>query len=396
MTMRAVLATHGTIGSLEPLLGLARGLERRGHAAVIAAPPHLGQRARDLGLAFVPIGPQLEPEELARMFGGARAAADSAGQARHVTEATVQHLEQSYEELVRACAGADLLVAFPAQLAAGMVHERTAITFASIHFSPFGSVGARQMGDAIAPVVNARRAELGFPPLSDPLGGDGFSSRLSLFPVSPLVFRRPRKWPPHFRLTGYLFVDEASEPDRGLAEFVAGGDPPVVVTFGSMIHREPEQMTALLVAAIERVGCRAVIQQGWSGLGAQATPSMVFVTGFASHAWLFPRAGCVVHAGGAGTTAAALRAGAPQVVIPHWLDQPMWAQLVLGLGCASAVIPETRLAADDLARAIDAALRGDRHRDKARRLAAQLAAEDGVGVACDLLERLARSEDVTA
>ena len=392
--MRAVLATHGTVGSLEPLLALACELERRGHTAVIAAPPHIGRRARDIGLAFVPLGPELGRDQLESVFGGARAHADAAEQALHVAKASLQHLEESYEELTRACASADVLVSFPAQLASSMVQERTGIPFASIHYSPFGSVGAKQMGDVVAPVVNARRAALGFAPLADPLGQDGFSSRLALFPVSRAVFRRPKKWPPHYRLTGFMFLDKAEEPDHKLAEFVGGGDRPIVITFGSMIHGDPDQMTAQLIGAIERVGCRAVIQQGWSRLGATAGSSAIMVTGFVPHSWLFPRSACVVHAGGAGTTAAVLRAGVPQVVVPHWLDQPMWARLMKDLGCASAVIPEKDLAGDALAPAIDTALKVPRHRDAAAQLATKIAAEDGVGVACELLEHLARSEQL--
>jgi UDP:flavonoid glycosyltransferase YjiC (YdhE family) len=232
---------------------------------------------------------------------------------------------------------------------------------------------------------------MGLPPVADPLGADATSNRLALYALSAHVFRRPRRWPAHHHLTGFLFLDEDTRIDPALERFVAAGEPPVVITFGSMVHADADQTTALLVDAVLRSGRRAVLQRGWSGLGRGALPDVIHSTDFVPHGWLFPRASCVVHAGGAGTTAATLRAGIPTVVVPHWLDQPIWAELARELGCAGAVLPVRALEAEALARAISDTLGSQRCADKARELSAKIAAEDGTAVACTLLEELVRS-----
>jgi sterol 3beta-glucosyltransferase len=189
--------------------------------------------------------------------------------------------------------------------------------------------------DLGATMVNPYRTKLGLPPLKDPLGADGNSEELAVYAVSEHLFQRPKQWPNHFRTVGFFFLDEeAWEPEESLKSFVVTQEKPIAITFGSMMHPDPAAMTSMILNAVATVGCRAVIQTGWTGLGASAESSSVLVTGFCPHSWLFPQSSLVVHHGGAGTTAAALRAGVPTVVIPHMLDQPVWGELSRASGCS--------------------------------------------------------------
>jgi sterol 3beta-glucosyltransferase len=115
------------------------------------------------------------------------------------------------------------------------------------------------------------------------------------------------------------------------------------------------------------------------------SPNIFLTTGFIAHGWLFRQAACVVHHGAAGTTAAALRAGVPSVIVPHALDQPLWAELMRGCGAAQAVIPFKQLNAERLAAAIDDVLsfKGD---GRLSRLTEQVRLENGVDRAITLME----------
>jgi UDP:flavonoid glycosyltransferase YjiC (YdhE family) len=141
--------------------------------------------------------------------------------------------------------------------------------------------------------------------------------------------------------------------------------------------------------AIRRAGCRAIIQHGWSGLAkGRALPENVMSIGFVQHTWLFPHAACVVGAGGSGTPATTLRSGVPAIFVPHVNDQPMWAELVRGLGCATHVIPYSDLTAERLAEAIKATLVDSELHKRAADFALKIRAEQGVSRARVLVEQL--------
>ncbi len=240
-----------------------------------------------------------------------------------------------------------------------------------------------------APAFNALRAGFGLPPVAEPLGVDGISPLLALTPVSPSLFPRPSAWPAHHHLTGFWFLDEPSAPDPALQDFIDAGDAPVVLGFGSLAHRDPQAITRVLVRAVELAGVRAVIQAGWSGLAGENPPPEVMFTSFVPHDWLFPRASCIVHGGGAGTTAAALRAGIPAVVVPHWLDQFLWGALTQERQLASASIPVKELTAERLADAIRTARESSRLRDSCAAMSRAIRAEEGVAQAAGLIESVA-------
>jgi UDP:flavonoid glycosyltransferase YjiC (YdhE family) len=201
-----------------------------------------------------------------------------------------------------------------------------------------------------------------------------------------LFFRRPSRWPANCHLTGFFFLEESWTPDPELAQFMDSGDPPAVITFGSMPHLSPREVADIVIGAIRRVGRRAVVQRGWTGLRFETVTEAVRLAGFVPHQWLFPRAACVVHAGGAGTTAATVLAGAPSVVVPHMLDQFLWAALLYEQGCAADTIPYTELSASRLAAAIERALAPEA-RVRISKLSSEIRRENGTSAAADLIER---------
>ncbi len=176
-----------------------------------------------------------------------------------------------------------------------------------------------------------------------------------LYGFSPSVLPRPEDWDARVHVTGYWFTDEPDGwiPPREVVRFLEAGPPPVYIGFGSMSQKEPEATTRLGLDAIAATGRRAIVHAGWAGLAAAATPDDVLVGGSFPHVWLLPRVGAIVHHGGAGTTAAAIRAGVPSVVVPFHGDQPFWGGLTHTLGVGTTPIPRRRLTATRLAAAIE-------------------------------------------
>jgi sterol 3beta-glucosyltransferase len=210
-----------------------------------------------------------------------------------------------------------------------------------------------------------------------------------LQPFSPTVLPRPADWPEWIYLTGYWFLPRppAWQPAPDLIKFINGGSPPVYVGFGSMANREPEAITQLTLQALKLSGHRAVLARGWGGLGGVDLPANVFLLEAVPHDWLFPQMAAVVHHGGAGTTAAGLRAGAPSLLVPHIQDQFFWGKRVYELGVGPKPIPRKKLTAEKLAQALIEATNNGAIQARARQIGAKIQAEDGIGQAIEVIRR---------
>ncbi|MGD9091469.1 MAG: glycosyltransferase [Anaerolineales bacterium] len=211
-----------------------------------------------------------------------------------------------------------------------------------------------------------------------------------LHAYSELVWPRPNDWPDTAYITGYWFLEQADawQPPAELKAFLEVGEAPVYVGFGSMAGRKPERMTKIVLEALLKANGRGIIATGWGGLQAIDLPETVFIIDRVPHDWLLPRVSAVVHHGGAGTTAAGLRAGRPTVICPFIIDQPIWGERVHALGVGSKPIPQKKLTADNLAEAIREATTDQAIRQNAETIGAKLRAEDGIANAASLIDSI--------
>jgi UDP:flavonoid glycosyltransferase YjiC (YdhE family) len=215
-----------------------------------------------------------------------------------------------------------------------------------------------------------------------------------LYGFSETVLPRPTEWPPHVHVTGFWHDSTATgwTPPARLAQFLESGPPPLTIGFGSMLPHDSAATLAVLTDALERTGTRAVILSGFANLGGRASDGdRVLIVDHAPHDWLFPRAAAALHHGGAGTCAAALRAGIPSIVVPFAFDQLFWGRRLAELGVAPSPIAIGEMRPASIARAIETATNGCGMRERAQRISTQLAQEDGAGRAAALIERYAHA-----
>jgi sterol 3beta-glucosyltransferase len=220
----------------------------------------------------------------------------------------------------------------------------------------------------------------------------------TLYGYSRHVLPRPRDWGEHIHITGYWFLDEPDgwTPPPELVDFLDAGDPPVYIGFGSMMSRNPREAGEIALDALRRSGQRGVIASGWGGLQPTDLPDTVHMISSIPHSWLFPRMAAVVHHGGAGTTAAGLRAGVPSMVVPFMGDQPFWGERVAALGVGTAPIPRKQLTGERLAAAIHTCVTDTAMQARAAELGAKIRAEGGVENAVSLVNSFVRpSREVT-
>lgn len=392
--MRVVFTNFGTIGDFRPLMLLAKELAASGHTPVLAFPELADALSSQTKFECVRLGPDMTAlrDHVNEKWAEEEGIHQSSERMTGLLMPFQASFDQIFTELNHACRNADVLISGPAQPLARMVHEKTGIPFVSIQLCHFGGHGGRALREAGDRLVNPFRKKLGLPPLRDPLTLGANSPQLALYAMSVHVRPQLAEWPRHYHLTGFFFEKDNSlwEMDPDLEQFISEGSSPVVITLGSMVHRDPKKIAGLLAEAVEMAGCRAVIQGTSRNDIPPNTTRDIYWAAFVPHQHLFPKAACVVLHGGVGTAAAVFRAGVPGIFVPHGdcYDQRYWAELSAGAGCSVPAIPYLKLTSRKLASAIQATLNNDGLRRAATALGAKIRKEPGTRLAVRLVTEL--------
>ncbi|MEU6583401.1 glycosyltransferase [Nocardia sp. NPDC046763] len=404
---RIILVGIGSRGDIAPLTGLGVGLRDAGHEVVVASHWMFAEQITGCGLEFrqMPLNIDIDTTDtdINRLAAGWKFSSPSGvrSMGRGMIEALLDE-------------PADVLLLPPTEYAGLPLAEAKGIPAIGLRFQPlsataahapaalgaydFGARGNRLAGDFgawfndrfYARTIAGFRRELGLPPTSafDLRRGRTAAEWPILNGFSPSVVPRPGDWRPGLEVTGYWWPPRPDDwqPPADLVDFLDAGPAPVFLGFGSMVDSAEgsARMSAIIGAALRRAGVRGIVQTGWLQLDIAGDD--VLTIGEVPHDWLFPHMSALVHHCGAGTTAAGLRAGVPAIGAPVYADQPFWAQRLIDAGVSPATIPYSKMSGDRLTAALRRATTDTALRDNATRLAARIAAEDGVGLAVKAIE----------
>lgn len=417
---RIVLHTFGSLGDLHPYIAVARALADRGHHAVVATHDGYRERVEGSGVPFHAVRPamsDLGDEDTVRR----RAMAPDEGSRYVVRELVVPFVRASRDDLLEACAGADVLVSHALSFVAPLVAEHLRIPRVHTMLQPvslfsahdpslvqgaapwmlrlppfawraFWGLAARGTRPWFAELATLR-AEMGLPPSDAHPLFELHSQRLNLAMFSPVLAAPQRDWPPDTRLTGFPVHDRdgigAGVPEA-LARFLDDGPAPVVFTLGSAVAFNPGDFYRAAAEAARLLGIRAVLLTGPDARHApDRLPDGVFAAAYAPYSEVFPRAAAVVHQGGIGTTGTALRSGHPMLVVPFSHDQPDNAMRCARLGVAR-VVPPKQADARRLAHALKALLADEATRRRAAEVGAIVQRENGAAAAAAAIEDVLR------
>jgi len=411
--MKITILTYGSRGDVQPFLALAVGLQKNGHQVKLAAPHRFEEFASAYSVQFVPL--MGDPEIISQRLNDA--GANPIGMLRAINNYISTIAGRVARQAFAACDDADLIIhsflfttgghSLARKLGIPDISVQTFPIFAPTRVIPpmsmpdlppgllsyffhwlttqifwhVGNMGFRKLRKTDPPTFDL---ELRWPFTPN---DDRIMTPLVLA-CSPTVIPRPDDWTsPHIHIPGYLILDtpETYYPPSALTDFLSAGPPPICVTFGSMIHRDAERIYQIVLDTLERTGNRGIVLSGWSDLQNFPLSKSVLVVDAVPHDWLLPRCKVVIHHGGAGTTAAGLRSGIPNLVVSFAADQPFWGARVHAIGAGPQPILVKNLTMENLITALVKA-DGNAIRDGAQAAGRKIRAEDGVGDLVHMIE----------
>ncbi|MFI2425379.1 glycosyltransferase [Streptomyces sp. NPDC018955] len=401
--MRIMIAAAGSRGDVAPYTGLGAELRRAGYDVALAATDTFAPLAREAGLEFRSL-----PADT-RAHGEATSKRDL----MRAAAAFTTELGQGFADAVDK--GTDLLLLSTTTAPLGWhLTEATGTPSLGVYLQPATPTGdfppvvtgarslgrlanratgrfALRMADRVyAQAVAQMRRRLTLPPASpsEVRRRQEQANWPILHGFSTALVPRPSDWRPGLDVVGNWWPhhDPAGRLPDKLEDFLSAGPRPVLVGFGSMASGDGERLSEIAVRALRRAGLRGVLQAGSAGLTADGED--VLTIGDVPHALLFPRLAAVVHHGGAGTSAAALRAGVPAVTVPVTADQPFWAGRLAAIGAATAPVPFRSLTAERLADALHQVVKQQTYSRAAARTAQHMTTEDGARKTLETVQRL--------
>nr|WHU24140.1 steroidal glycosyltransferase [Anemarrhena asphodeloides] len=408
--LQIVILIVGTRGDVQPFVAIGKRLQDYGHRVRLATHANFKEFVLTAGLEFYPLGG--DPKVLAEYMVKNKGFLPSAP-----SEIPIQRkqMKEIIFSLLPACKDPDLDSGIPFKADAiianppayGHTHVAEALKvpihiFFTMPWTPTSefphplsrvkqSAGYRlsyQIVDSmiwlgIRDMINEfRKKKLKLRPVTYLSGSQG--SAASDIPHgyiwSPHLVPKPKDWGPKIDVVGFCFLDLASnyEPPEALVKWLEAGEKPIYVGFGSLPVQEPEKMTRTIVEALDITKQRGIINKGWGGLGNLAEPKeSIYLLDNVPHDWLFLQCKAVVHHGGAGTTAAGLKAACPTTIVPFFGDQPFWGDRVHARGVGPTPIPVDQFSLPKLVDAIKFML-DPKVKDRANELAKAMESEDGV------------------
>ncbi|XP_019453367.1 PREDICTED: sterol 3-beta-glucosyltransferase UGT80B1 isoform X1 [Lupinus angustifolius] len=416
--LQIVMLVVGTRGDVQPFLAIAKRLQEYGHRVRLATHANFNTFVKSTGVDFYPLGG--DPRVLAGYMARNKGLIPS-----DPAEISVQRkqLNAIIDSLLPACTAADLETGVPFRAQAiianppayGHAHVAEALgvpihifftmpwtpTYEFSH--PFARV-PRSAGNWLSYIIvdlliwwgirgiinDFRKRKLKLAHIAYFSMYRGSISHLPTgYMWSPHVVPKPSDWGPLVDVVGYCFLNLQSkyQPREDFVQWIQKGPPPIYFGFGSMPLEDPQRTTDVILEALKITEQRGIIDRGWGNLGNFAeVPDSVFLLEECPHDWLFPQCSAVVHHGGAGTTAAGLKAGCPTTIVPFFGDQFFWGDRIYQKEFGPAPIPISQLSVENLSTAIKFMLQPE-VKSRVMEIAKLIENEDGVAAAVDAFHR---------
>lgn len=418
---KITLLTVGSRGDIQPFCAIARTLIAKGHTVTLAASFNFANFAAQQDIPFAPIAGDFQkmlssPAGIELLEGNT-----------NVTLIEDDLLWQQLSDAWQACQSSDLIIFSPLALWGYHIAEAlkvpailaTSVPVAATAEFPFLQFANRTQSwlpgqlnrlsyrlvstlgwRRNATVINRFRTEILHLPKLPWLGALYRKEKPPL--LSPLsivhcysasVIPPAADWGPSVHQAGYCFLDTAHSfsPEPALEDFLAASPQPFYVGFGSMIARNPQKIAETILSAFANSGQRAILCSGWGNIRQADLPESIYLLEKVPHDWLFPQVAGAIHHGGAGTTAAALKAGIPSIVVSFFADQPMWGKRLEQLGVSPQTHTQSALSSDELAISIQSIVEDTRYRKRAKALQAAMQDEDGVAQVAAVAESRLRA-----
>ncbi len=414
--MKIVVVCWGTTGDVYPVLALSERLLERGHQVRVCALEMYRDKIVEVGAEFYEIGVEFDLEAFHAAMDAIIPKRDPLAMMRLIVEeGIVRRGEKWYQHCLAAMKGSDLVICHSVDIPSQEAAIRSGIPWITVTYCPavikcldfapypfpnwgrvFNSIVWRvaemRLKSSIDVLFNQFIVSIGGEPRKSVMLEGMYSPHLNLIAASP-VLCAPADFAPNHKFTGvWHLASSAYDPPSELVAFLEAGPPPIIITFGSMGGSNGRETTEILIEAVRKIDQRAIIQAGWGQLGTPETSSDIYCTEYVPHQWLFPQGCCVVHHGGAGTTASACRAKIPSVVVAHNADQPYWGKRLSDLGVAPRHLHRRNLTAERLAKRIQRVLETPSMTAQAQVLGEKIEAEDGLTTAVEMVEAFRLSE----
>ncbi len=402
--MKIVIITQGSLGDVRPFLALGISFMKRGYEVLVCAPKNFQKLFISYGISYQPIGldfQSISPNNKA-----------NASEKKDVFQLLIQSITEQFMVLPEYVKVANLIIGNGFDFAGRSIAEYyklpyfiivpMPLAFKSKYHAPMSIPFKRRsfvsntflwwIGELASKLmfgkkINQHRIKLGLSKIDNYVS---FMSKNAIMAADAILAPLPPDCLNIFQ-TGFLDYEEGIELDDKLLNFINSGSAPVYIGFGSMTDSKPEKTSKILEELVQHRDIRFVISKGWANLEVKGDNMNVLFVDHVPHSLLFPKMSIIIHHGGAGTTYMAARAGIPQIIIPHDLDQYYWGYRIMDLKIGITPIKRKKLTSDKLLSAIYEIMNDPEYRKNAKEIGAVLNLKNGVEETINIITEKAQT-----
>jgi UDP:flavonoid glycosyltransferase YjiC (YdhE family) len=402
--LKYLLNAQGTLGDVRPIIALGVAMRNAGHDIIIGAPPNNSDLVLRYKLPFRPIGidMQILMEEQMKTI-----QADPLKRIKEFLNIGPTIFSKQFDDLLQAASDCNYIIGSGVDFTGSSVGEYYNIPWRWVTHMPLNfqskyhpTVLIKNQNlpywlnqllwlmhnslnnGIITGIINKSRRKVGMENIKN------IFRKLvqhSIVAADSLLVPMPSDIKDSYTQTGYFFLNDTDELEKDLEQFIKDGPPPVYLGFGSMTDPNPSKTAAIVLELIQSNEHRFVISKGWAKLTSVEKLRNAYFIEHVSHAKLFPKMAAIIHHGGAGTTHTAARAGIPQIIVPHILDQYYWANRVFKLNIGTKPICRSNLASHKLLASINEVLVNKGLQDNAKIFSEHLKEKNGINEVINIL-----------